>query len=65
MHLDLDFSVVDSLRLADGVLFPMPITLDVSRADIDRLSIVSGARISLRDPRDDEPLAILTGKSAS
>jgi sulfate adenylyltransferase len=54
-------SVVSSLRLADGVLFPMPITLDASREDIDRLSIVPGARIALRDPRDDETLAILTG----
>ena len=55
-------SVVDNLRLADGSLFPMPITLDVSREDIDRLSIAPGSRIALRDPRDDEALAIITGK---
>ncbi|OBZ68251.1 Sulfate adenylyltransferase [Grifola frondosa] len=53
-------SVVDTLRLADGSLFPMPITLDVSREDIDALSIASGSRIVLRDPRDDEALAIIT-----
>ncbi|CDO77318.1 hypothetical protein BN946_scf184775.g8 [Trametes cinnabarina] len=52
--------VVDNLRLADGTLFPIPITLDVSREDIDRLSISSGSRIALRDPRDDEALAIIT-----
>ncbi|KAJ2966767.1 hypothetical protein NUW54_g13710 [Trametes sanguinea] len=52
--------VVDNLRLADGALFPIPITLDVSREDIDRLSIASGSRIALRDPRDDQALAIIT-----
>ena len=41
----------------------MPITLDVSREDIDHLSIAPGVRIALRDPRDDEALAILTGTS--
>ncbi len=30
-------SVVDTLRLAEGTLFPMPITLDVTKEDIDRL----------------------------
>jgi len=39
----------------------MPITLDVSRADVDRLAIIPGSRISLLDPRDDEALAIITG----
>lgn len=53
-------SVVESLRLTNGVLFPIPITLDVTREDATRLSITTGARITLRDPRDDEPLAILT-----
>jgi sulfate adenylyltransferase len=53
-------SVVDSLRLADGTLFPIPVTLDVSHEDIERLSVKPGARITLRDPRDDEPLAIIT-----
>ena len=54
-------SVVDTLRLADGALFAMPITLDVSQADIDAKGIAPGARITLRDPRDDEALAIITG----
>ncbi|KAG7446299.1 ATP-sulfurylase [Guyanagaster necrorhizus] len=53
-------SVVDTLRLASGVLFPIPITLDVSGEVISRLSIQPGARLSLRDPRDEEPLAIIT-----
>ncbi|KAF8628916.1 hypothetical protein AX15_003694 [Amanita polypyramis BW_CC] len=53
-------SVVESLRLSDGVLFPMPITLDVSREDIDRMSLAPGVRVALRDPRDDEALGILT-----
>lgn len=53
--------MVESLRLSDGVLFPMPITLDVSRRDIKRLSLAPGVRVALRDPRDDEALAILTG----
>ncbi|EIN11898.1 sulfate adenylyltransferase [Punctularia strigosozonata HHB-11173 SS5] len=53
-------SVVETLRLADGALFPMPITLDVSQEDVDTLSLAPSARIALRDPRDDEALAILT-----
>jgi sulfate adenylyltransferase len=52
--------VVDSLRLADGTLFPIPITLDVSHDDVERLSIYPGRRIALRDPRDDEALAVIT-----
>lgn len=42
----------------------MPITLDVSREDIDRLSIASGSKIALLDPRDDQALAIITGECA-
>ncbi|OJT10438.1 Sulfate adenylyltransferase [Trametes pubescens] len=53
-------NVIDNLRLADGSLFPMPITLDVSREDIERLSLASGTRIALRDPRDEQALAIIT-----
>lgn len=55
-------SVIDTLRLADGTLFPIPVTLDVSQEDIDSRSIVPGARFTLRDPRDDEALAIFTGE---
>ena len=57
--------MVDTLRLADGALFPMPITLDVSREDIERLNIVPGARLALQDPRDEQSLAIITGKLLS
>jgi len=39
----------------------MPITLDVSQEQIDNLKLTSGARITLRDARDEAPLAILTG----
>ncbi|KAH7888526.1 hypothetical protein F5I97DRAFT_710280 [Phlebopus sp. FC_14] len=53
-------SIVDTLRLSDGTLFPMPITLDVSSADVEQLGIKPGARLTLRDPRDDEALAIIT-----
>jgi len=59
--LNILISVVDNLRLADGTLFPIPVTLDVSQAEIDRLQIAPGKRIALRDPRDEEVLAILTG----
>ena len=38
----------------------MPITLDVSSDDIARIGITPGARLTLRDPRDDEALAIIT-----
>lgn len=41
----------------------MPITLDVSQEDIAAKGIAPGARIALRDPRDDEALAIITGTS--
>jgi sulfate adenylyltransferase len=52
--------VVANNRLASGVLFSMPITLDVNQAQIDALGIKPGARITLRDSRDDHHLAILT-----
>ncbi|KAI1370728.1 putative sulfate adenylyltransferase [Hypoxylon crocopeplum] len=52
--------VVKENRLADGVLFSMPITLDVSEETIKELGIKSGLRVTLRDLRDDRNLAILT-----
>jgi sulfate adenylyltransferase len=52
--------VVRESRLADGHLFSMPINLDVSKERIEELSIKPGARITLRDPRDDRNLAIIT-----
>lgn len=50
--------VVHTLRLTSGALFPMPITLDVS--DELAATLKAGARVALRDPRDDNVLAILT-----
>jgi sulfate adenylyltransferase len=52
--------VVRNNRLADGNLFSMPITLDLSKEIIQALEIKSGARITLRDFRDDRNLAIIT-----
>lgn len=53
-------SVVETNRLADGLLFSMPITLDVNKEEITRLGIKPGARLTLRDSRDERNLAILT-----
>ncbi|EIW72080.1 hypothetical protein TREMEDRAFT_72647 [Tremella mesenterica DSM 1558] len=59
-------SVRDTLRLApvngqhQGIVFPIPITLDVSEEDIMILSLEKGVRVALRDPRDEAALAILT-----
>ncbi|KAL7418427.1 Sulfate adenylyltransferase [Cryptotrichosporon argae] len=59
-------SVVDTLRLApvggqrQGTLFPMPITLDVSAEQVEQLGLKQGARVALRDFRDEAALAILT-----
>jgi sulfate adenylyltransferase len=41
-------SVRDDMRLPDGTLWPMPITLDVSREAAESLSV--GDRVALRDP---------------
>lgn len=38
----------------------MPITLDVDQKQIDDLSIKPGAKLTLRDSRDDRNLAIFT-----
>ncbi|KAJ8293585.1 Sulfate adenylyltransferase [Rhodotorula toruloides] len=53
-------SVVETLRLTDGALFSMPITLDVSKKQIDSLKLAPGSRVTLRDSRDESPLAILS-----
>jgi sulfate adenylyltransferase len=49
-------SVVQHLRLADGTLWPMPITLDVSEAVA--ATITAGAEVALRDSQG-VPLAVL------
>lgn len=41
-------SVVDNMRLADGTLWPMPITLDVTQAFAE--ATAAGEEITLRDP---------------
>ena len=48
--------VVDELRLADGTLWPVPITLDVSE-DV-AATLAPGAELVLRDPQS-VPLAVL------
>lgn len=52
--------VVKENRLTNGILFSMPITLDVSKSEIDELGLAPGKKITLRDFRDDRNLAILT-----
>ncbi|KAI1181075.1 putative sulfate adenylyltransferase [Nemania sp. FL0916] len=52
--------VVKENRLADGVLFSMPITLDLSEETIKELGLKPSLRVTLRDLRDDRNLAILT-----
>ena len=49
--------VVKEMRLADGRLWPMPVTLDVSREFAGKLK--SGTKIALRDA-EGVPLALLT-----
>lgn len=56
---DSGFSVVENNRLADGNLFSMPITLDITPELIKELGVKPGARITLRDFRDDSNLAII------
>ncbi|AVP95759.1 adenylyltransferase [Ahniella affigens] len=53
-------SVVTDLRLADGTLWPLPITLDVSEAVAEKLSV--GAELALRDA-EGTPLAVLDVES--
>jgi sulfate adenylyltransferase len=55
-----EYRVVEKNRLADGVLFSIPIPLDVSKETIDEVGVKPGVRIALRDFRDDRNLAIIT-----
>jgi sulfate adenylyltransferase len=41
-------------------LFSIPITLDLSKEQIAELGVKSGARLTIRDFRDDRNLAIIT-----
>ncbi|KAF3061933.1 Sulfate adenylyltransferase [Daldinia childiae] len=52
--------VVKENRLADGILFSIPITLDLSDETIKEVGLKPGVRVTLRDLRDDRSLAILT-----
>lgn len=53
-------SVVHSMRLTDGTLWPIPVNLDVSEKIASNHK--PGERVTLRDSRDDLPLAIITIK---
>lgn len=53
-------SVVENMRLANGLLWTIPITLDVSKEQIEESKIAPSKRIALLDPRDYTALAILT-----
>ncbi|KAJ1646917.1 Sulfate adenylyltransferase [Coemansia erecta] len=52
--------VVHNSRLPDGTLWTVPIYLDIDSAELARLNVSAGSRLTLRDPRDDQPLAIIT-----
>lgn len=51
-------SICNDMRLANGQIWSIPITLDVSE-ETSKL-FQAGERVVLRDPRDDAPLAIIT-----
>jgi len=53
-------SVVENNRLADNNLFSMPICLDLNDHEIESSQVKAGARVTLRDFRDDRNLAIMT-----
>lgn len=57
-------SVVNDLRLENGLVWPIPVTLDATEQEIRDQQIRSGARFVLRDPRDDAALAVLTGNTS-
>lgn len=52
-------AVVNSMRLADGTVWPVPIVLDVSEDFADRLEI--GTRVALRDAEGFMPAVLTVG----
>ncbi|KAJ2495121.1 Sulfate adenylyltransferase, partial [Coemansia sp. RSA 2052] len=56
-------SVVHGSRLPCGTLWTIPIYLDIASSVLSQLNITVGSRLTLRDPRDDQPLAILSVSS--
>lgn len=54
-------SVVNTSRLTSGLLWPIPITLDVSEQIANGLKV--GEKVVLKDLRDDSHLALLTVES--
>jgi sulfate adenylyltransferase len=50
-------SVCDSYLLANGTFWPVPVTLDVSKADADAIKV--GEEIALFDPEGDEIMATM------
>ncbi|OWB61782.1 hypothetical protein B5S31_g2205 [[Candida] boidinii] len=51
-------SVVENMKLASGEVWSLPITLDLSKGEAAKYS--RGEEVVLRDPRNDEALAIIT-----
>lgn len=49
--------VCDNFQLADGTFWPIPVTLDASREDVDDIS--EGDEIALYDPQGDEIMATM------
>ncbi len=50
--------VCDNFQMADGTFWPVPVTLDISKADADEIN--AGDEIALYDPEDDEMMATMT-----
>jgi len=50
--------VCDEMRTADGLFWPIPITLSADRARADSFAV--GDEVALLDPDDDSPLAVMS-----